>query len=131
MVNGYAHRALKALHSDLAHEVRLLNGSRCPCCGHPMQTYRKSVLRNKTPRDYPTVAHDHAVGMGGNPEVWVYACSGCNNDQKEMTFAEWSAMLRYREDPRADRVKALAEYIAAWCARRGVPQRFTRKGVRP
>lgn len=130
----FLRRTLKALHAELAHAVRIRtggSGTRCPCCNNPMQQYRKSVLRNKTPRDYPTVAHNFPTALGGNPVVWVYACHGCNNDQGAMPLLGWGLKLQRRGDPRGDRVVELALFIEKWCAERSIPIRLERQRSTP
>ena len=108
---GFSNCEFRTFENKLAERVRAEHGSRCPCCGHPMVQPRKSNLVAKKRRDRITVAHNWPVGFGGDPTIWVYACNGCNNDQKGQTFRAWSQGLARAEDPRADRVAALADIV--------------------
>lgn len=108
---GFPNSEFRTFDNKLAERVRAEHGSRCPCCGHPMVKPRKSNMAAKTRRDRITVAHNWPVGFGGDPTVWVYACSGCNSEQKGRTFRAWSQGLARASDPRAERVAALADVI--------------------
>lgn len=116
------HRALRTFHCSLANDVKEVMGSRCPCCGNPM-TASRSRRRNaasENRRDRASLAHNVAIGLGGNPEVWIWACRGCNMDQGHRSFAHWAKHLASTGDPRAERVDLLARVIKKWCADKGV-----------
>ena len=53
--------------------------------------------------------------MGGNDEVWVYACWRCNADQGSESFYDWARHLERHQDPRAAFVRELDKIISAWC----------------
>lgn len=111
---GWTTKYLKSQHSHLAHIVGEMNGSRCPCCKHPMVTPRKKNLANVQRRDRKTVAHNAATSFGGDDTVWVYACNGCNNDQGNRTFRSWSQHLDRLGDPRAANVRQLAAIVETY-----------------
>lgn len=67
-----------------------------------------------------SIAHNIAVGYGGNPEVWVYACRGCNQDQGDRSFTQWANVLTREGDRRASHVRALAVFIDNWLDERGI-----------
>lgn len=105
----------------LADRVELMHGRRCPCCAKPMHN-KKVRPGNKTPRDKKTIGHDAPTGWGGNPDVWVFICHGCNQEQGSRTFRSWAARLDHKGDERAEAVLALANEIFAWREARGVPE---------
>lgn len=111
---GEFNRALRTHYNELATQVQITHGSRCPCCGHPMVNPRKSNTANQKRRDRMTVAHNVPVGRGGNDTIWVYACNGCNNDQGQLTFRQWSLALKFKEDRRAPLVAALADIVETY-----------------
>lgn len=39
--------------------------------------------------------------------MWVFICRQCNLDQADMTLRNWHAILRWRQDRRADKVQRL------------------------
>lgn len=108
---GYFNQALRIHHNELATQVRAIHGSRCPCCGHPMVNPRRNNIQNQRRRDRQTVAHNVPVG---NDTVWVYACNGCNYDQGQLTFRQWSLALKFKDDRRAPLVAALADIVETY-----------------
>jgi hypothetical protein len=109
------HMELTVFHRRLADKVHAKHGNRCPCCRRVMND-RKVRMGRSTPRDKRTVGHNVAVAFGGNPEVWVYICHGCNNEQATRSFADWGRYLVSKFDERGDAVCQLAELIEFWCA---------------
>lgn len=86
---------------------------KCPCCGVHMT--RKPVRKFKrTPANQQTVAHDFPVGRGGDRAQWFWGCSRCNNDQGVLDLVTWARKLVYGDDPRTERVVALATFIRDW-----------------
>jgi hypothetical protein len=108
---GASNQELRTFENQLALRVKAQHGSRCPCCGHPMVQPRRDNNMTKRRRDRQTVAHNQPVTFGGDATIWVYACNGCNGDQKGLTFRAWSRGLARAEDPRAAAVAALADTI--------------------
>lgn len=109
------HMELTVFHRRLADKVHAKHGNRCPCCRRLMND-RKVRLGRSTHSDKRTVGHNVAVAFGGNPEVWVYICHGCNNEQATRSFYEWGRHLQFRSDERAEAVLRLAELVEFWCA---------------
>lgn len=107
--NAYQNVEMQVFHAELANRVRVVHGKRCPCCARVMVPPGRT--KQKARRDLRTVAHDLAVGYGGDPTVWVFACFGCNHDQGMLTFRLWSQRLRMRGDERAGAVAALADMV--------------------
>lgn len=121
MDNGYIKRDLRVWHGKLAEAVTRKFGHRCPCCGNPMQ-HGKPRRRNPTAQnrnDIATMAHNVSVGCGGNPEVWVWACRGCNAAQGRHSFRSWGYLLMRTDPVKGARVLALADYIDDWADANG------------
>lgn len=94
-----------------AASTRWRNG--CPCCGVGMRTGRVKTGR-PTPANQRTVGHVDAVALGGDPDVWLYMCNRCNNNQGSLSFAAFARMLVLRGDPRAERVVEVARFVQPW-----------------
>ena len=91
----------------------------CPCC---RRRFAKSKRRpGRQDALSPTVAHNIALSVGGNEDVWIFTCNQCNQDQGGLSFADWAATLwRLNEPEKAGNAKIVADFIADWCAKHGV-----------
>lgn len=96
---------------NLAYEARKRWGFRCPCCGVRMRT-KRTRAGQRLPRDQETIGHDQSVAKGGDPNVWVFICHECNQEQGPRSFAVWASVLAWRGDERALRVRELADWLA-------------------
>lgn len=114
MMPGFVNQYLRVHHAELADRARRIYRDRCPCCLNPMVNPRRNNVANVKRRDRQTVAHNVPTGYGGDDTIWVYACNGCNYDQGQLTFRQWSIALKYREDKRAPNVAALADIVEAY-----------------
>ena len=112
---------LKVFHSSLADEVRARLGPACPCCRFPMVKPRRRNATAQNRRDRPSVAHNVATAFGGNPEVFVIACVGCNQDQRHWSFRQWANSMTLSGDRRAGHVAEVADIVEEWLARTGTP----------
>lgn len=117
-MTGFFNHVLRVHHNVLATRMQLIYRMRCPCCRHPMVTPRKKNITSVKRRDRMTVAHDRAVGLGGDDEVWVFACQGCNSEQGSRTFRMWASVLERAQDRRAAFVAELADHIDAYLKER-------------
>lgn len=95
--------------------VSATHGRACPCCGTGMRWKgrfkRPGAIQ---PGDMATRAHDRPVAHGGDPDVWVWACLRCNNEQGVLDFVAWARKLVRSSDRRAERVVALAVVVRTW-----------------
>lgn len=89
------------------------NRGTCPYCGVRMQAHYVPAGVGFAPgRVFPTVDHFYPKGRCRNPDVYhnkVIVCRQCNGDKGGMLPQDWLAVLRRRNDPRADKFAAVLE----------------------
>lgn len=111
--NSYAPPLRDRTGLSLPDAVRQQFGKGCPCCGTSF--HRKTVKRfQPTPANHATVAHDFPVARGGDRRQWFWGCCRCNNDQGVLDLVTWARKLMYDDDPRHERVVALAVFLRRW-----------------
>lgn len=102
---------------DLRMEAAKGLGGACPLCrvGMTRESRVTGVSHEATMR---TRGHDLPQHRGGL--YWVHICRQCNTDQRERTFREWGAVLKFGYDPRADAAYALAALFERYVNSSGI-----------
>lgn len=84
-------------------------GNNCPCCGVRME----QRLLDKHRAIDRTRAHIFSSRHSQRNTIrdWFYACQRCNLDQGPLSIDEWTLILVYRGDDRAQRVLDLLKIL--------------------